>query len=176
MLQEGEVGAGDDIVKIGDGPERMTVADIDALLYLPGPFQGATGTSAPDSCTQQRLAGFVPDNAPTRTSTQTVQGNPGLANEDQTPVWPGFKQLRVAGIRNESKSVTSFILLSIEGQDLPILQPGQFIVLRLRVDPGKPPILRSYSLSDLPANDHFRISVKSESMGLGVRICARVYE
>src|SRR5215471_1157476 len=36
VLQEGEVGAGDNIVKISDGPERMTVADIDALLYLPG--------------------------------------------------------------------------------------------------------------------------------------------
>ncbi len=36
VLQEGEVGAGDDIVNIADGPERMTVAEIDALLYLPG--------------------------------------------------------------------------------------------------------------------------------------------
>src|SRR5262249_57144260 len=36
VLQEGEVGAGDDIVKVADGPERMTVAEIDALLYLPG--------------------------------------------------------------------------------------------------------------------------------------------
>src|SRR5262249_24676914 len=36
VLQEGEVGAGDDIVKVADGPERITVAEIDALLYLPG--------------------------------------------------------------------------------------------------------------------------------------------
>ena len=36
MLQEGEVGAGDDVVKTTDGPERMSVADTDALLYLPG--------------------------------------------------------------------------------------------------------------------------------------------
>ena len=36
VLQEGEVGAGDDIVKIADGPEKMSVADVDALLYLPG--------------------------------------------------------------------------------------------------------------------------------------------
>ena len=31
VLQEGEVGAGDDIVKTTDGPERISVADIDAL-------------------------------------------------------------------------------------------------------------------------------------------------
>src|SRR6201981_248527 len=36
VLQEGEVGAGDDIVKITDGPERISVTDVDALLYLPG--------------------------------------------------------------------------------------------------------------------------------------------
>ena len=51
MLQEGEVGAGDDIVKIADGPERITVAEVDALLYLPGHSQRATATRAADSCT-----------------------------------------------------------------------------------------------------------------------------
>src|SRR5271167_237873 len=36
VLGEGEVGAGDEIVRVADGPERMTVAAINALLYLPG--------------------------------------------------------------------------------------------------------------------------------------------
>ena len=36
VLAEGEVGAGDEIVKIKAGPERVTVAEINALLYLPG--------------------------------------------------------------------------------------------------------------------------------------------
>ena len=36
VLEEGEVGAGDEIVKIKAGPERVTVAEINALLYLPG--------------------------------------------------------------------------------------------------------------------------------------------
>ena len=36
VLEEGEVGSGDEIVKIAEGPERVTVAEIDALLYLPG--------------------------------------------------------------------------------------------------------------------------------------------
>ena len=36
VLEEGDVGAGDEIVKVADGPERVTVAEIDALLYLPG--------------------------------------------------------------------------------------------------------------------------------------------
>src|SRR3954452_18829695 len=35
VLQEGEVSAGDEIVKVGEAKERMTVADINALLYSP---------------------------------------------------------------------------------------------------------------------------------------------
>src|SRR4051812_48401115 len=35
VLQEGDVGAGDEIVKVGEAKERMTVAEINALLYSP---------------------------------------------------------------------------------------------------------------------------------------------
>jgi ferredoxin-NADP reductase len=58
-------------------------------------------------------------------------------------------------------------MVPIDGQPLPVAQPGQFVVLRMQVDRDKPAVLRSYSLSDLPGVDHFRISVKSESNGLG---------
>src|SRR5499433_3044626 len=37
VLEEGDVGAGDEIVKVADGPERLTIAVVDALLYFPGP-------------------------------------------------------------------------------------------------------------------------------------------
>ncbi len=35
VLKEGEVTAGDEVVKIGEAKERMTVAEINALLYSP---------------------------------------------------------------------------------------------------------------------------------------------
>ena len=35
VLEEGVVEAGDEIEKVGDRPEQLTVADIGALLYLP---------------------------------------------------------------------------------------------------------------------------------------------
>src|ERR1700745_2373601 len=35
VLREGLVGAGDEIVKVGEASERMTVAEINALLYSP---------------------------------------------------------------------------------------------------------------------------------------------
>jgi ferredoxin-NADP reductase/MOSC domain-containing protein YiiM len=177
VLQEGEVGAGDDIVKIADGPERITVAEVDALLYLPGhsreQLQRALQVPALSKGWQSSFQAMLQQDS----SSKTVAGNPGLANEEQAPAWPGFRQMRVAQIRKESDSVTSFVLVPIDRPPLPVFHAGQFVVLRLLVDADKPPILRSYSLSDLPVTDHFRISVKSELNGIGSSfLCNRARE
>ncbi|MFZ0283807.1 MAG: MOSC and FAD-binding oxidoreductase domain-containing protein [Terriglobales bacterium] len=177
VLQEGEVGAGDDIVKITDGPERISVADVDALLYLPGQtseqLQRALRVPALSKGWQTSFQAMLQQDL----ISKTAEGNPGLANEEQAPVWPGFREMRVANIHKESDNVTSFVLEPSDGQPLPLFQAGQFVVLRLLVDSGKPPILRSYSLSDLPAADHFRISVKGESNGIGSSfLCSRARE
>jgi ferredoxin-NADP reductase/MOSC domain-containing protein YiiM len=167
VLQEGEVGAGDEIVKIADGPERVTVADIDALLYLPGhareQIERALRIPALSKGWQTSFQAMLREEA----SAQTTKGNPGLAAEEPAPAWPGFRRMRVSHIHKESESVTSFSLVPVDGQSLVRAQPGQFVVLRLQVDLDKPPMLRSYSLSDLPGVDHFRISVKRESNGVG---------
>src|SRR5579863_2838207 len=171
VLQEGEVGAGDDIVKIGDGltggSERISVADVDALLYLPGHSSEQLQRALQIPALSKGWKGSFQAMLQQDSSSKTLAGNPGLANEEQAPAWPGFRQMRVAQIRKESDSVTSLILEPIDGQLLPLCQAGQFVVLRLLLDPGKPPVLRSYSLSDLPAADHLRISVKSELNGIG---------
>jgi ferredoxin-NADP reductase/MOSC domain-containing protein YiiM len=177
VLQEGEVGAGDDVVKIADGPERISVADVDALLYLPGhsseQLQRALQIPALSKGWQSSFQAMLhQDLAP-----KTTVGNPGLAYEEQASAWPGFRQMRVANINKESNSVTSLILEPIDGKPLPVCQAGQFVVLRLLVDSGKPRVLRSYSLSDLPAADHFRISVKGELNGIGSSfLCNRARE
>src|SRR6202795_526905 len=177
VLQEGEVGAGDDIVKITDGPERISVAEVDALLYLPGhsseQLQRALRIPALSKGWQSSFQAMLQQDL----SSKTMVGNPGLANEEQAPAWPGFRQMRVARIHKESDKVTSFVLEPIDGQPLPVFQAGQFVVLRLLVDPDKPPVLRSYSLSDLPGADHFRISVKNELNGIGSSfLCNRARE
>ncbi|MGA9543701.1 MAG: MOSC and FAD-binding oxidoreductase domain-containing protein [Candidatus Sulfotelmatobacter sp.] len=177
VLQEGEVGADDDIVKLADGPERITVADTDALLYLPGhsseQLQRVLRIPALGKGWQGSFQAMLQEDL----SPKTAVGNPGLADEEQAPAWPGFRQMRVANIHKESDSVTSIILSPIDGQTLPVFQAGQFVVLRLLVDPGKPPVLRSYSLSDLPATDYLRISIKSELNGIGSSfLCNHVRE
>ena len=167
VLQEGEVGAGDDIVKVADGPQRVTVADMDALLYLPGhsreQVERALRIPALSKGWQLSFEAMLRQES----NAQTVDGNPGLATEERAPAWPGVRPMRVSHIQEESNSVTSFVLVPVEGQSLVTAQPGQFVVLRLRVNPDQPPVLRSYSLSDLPGVDHFRISVKRESNGVG---------
>ena len=177
VLQEGEVGAGDDIVKIADGPERITVAEVDGLLYLPGhsrkELQRALRVPALSKGWQELFHAMLEQDL----SSKTGLGNPGLAYEEQAPAWPGFRQMRVASIHKESDSVTSFVLTPVDGRPLGIFQAGQFVVLRLLVDPSKPSVLRSYSLSDLPVTDHLRISVKSELNGIGSSfLCNRTRE
>ena len=177
VLQEGEVGAGDDIVKLADGPDRIAVAEIDALLYLPGHsrehLQRALRVPALSKGWQSSFQAMLQQDS----SSKTVAGNPGLAYEEQAPAWPGFRHMRVAQIRKESDSVTSFVLVPSDGQPLSVFQAGQFVVLRLLVDPDKPPVLRSYSLSDLSGVDHFRISVKRELNGIGSSfLCNRARE
>jgi ferredoxin-NADP reductase/MOSC domain-containing protein YiiM/ferredoxin len=167
VLQEGEVGANDDIVKIADGPERFSVADVDALLYLPGHTNEQLQRVLKIPALSKGWQGSFQAMLEQDLNSKTTVGNPGLASEEQPPAWPGFRQMRVANIRKECDSVTSFVLTAIGAQPLPVFQAGQFVVLRLPVDPGKAPVLRSYSLSDLPKADHFRISVKSELNGVG---------
>src|SRR5271170_5987160 len=127
VLQEGEVGAGDDIVKIADGPERMSVAEVDALLYLPGhsreQLQRVLQIPALSKGWQSSFQAMLQQDLSSKTSV----GNPGLAYEEQAPAWSGFRQMRVANIHKESDSVTSFLLSPLDGQSLPLFRAGQFV-------------------------------------------------
>jgi len=168
VLQEGEVEAGDEIVKVADGPERMTVAEISALLYLPGhsrqQLERALRIPALSPGWRASFQALLQNEA----SGSPMTGNPGLsAGAGGPPAWAGFRPLRVSRIDRESRSVVSLLLAPVDGRPLIPAEPGQFVVLRLRPNPGAPPVLRSYSLSDAPSTDHYRVSIKQESNGVG---------
>ncbi len=59
VLTEGRVEAGDEIVKVASGPEGMTVAEIDALLYLPGHPRERLARRAAHPRAQPGLAGVL---------------------------------------------------------------------------------------------------------------------
>jgi ferredoxin-NADP reductase/MOSC domain-containing protein YiiM len=166
VLEEGEVAAGDEIIKVTEGPERMSVADINALLYLPGHSRQqlvrALRIPALSVGWQSSLRALLD-----REYTQGIAtGNPGLASASgPPPAWDGFRPVRVSRIDRESSSVNSFVLEPADGLPLVAALPGQFVVLRLQPDVQAPPLLRSYSLSAAPSSDRYRVSVKREENG-----------
>ncbi len=167
VLEEGEVGAGDEIVKVAEGPERLTVAAIDALLYLPGPAKEELERAL-------RIPALSPGwkssfEALLRQMTQpgSRTGNAGLTSPEQmVTAAPGFRPLKVARMDRESSSVVSLVLEPVDGRPLTVPLPGQFVVLRLRPQADAPPVLRSYSLSDLPDAGRYRITIKEEPHGI----------
>src|SRR5262245_11849352 len=170
VLREGRVQAGDEIVKIAAGPEAMSVAEIDALLYLPG-HDGARIAAA------LRIPALSPG---WKTSLQALldqaaggggAGNPGLTDAAAAPppAWPGFRPLRVVRIESESTNVRSLVLADPAGAPVPAALAGQFLTVRLPGDAGAAPLIRSYSLSGRPGAAEYRISVKEEAQGAGSR-------
>jgi len=166
VLQEGEVEAGNAIVKVADGPEHLTVEEIDAMLYL--------GRHSREQLERAlRLPALSPGWRASfqalleqALSEKTASGNPGLAPASgPPPAWSGFRPMRVSHMERESRSIVSLVFESADEHPLAAALPGQFVVLRLRPKPDSPPLLRNYSLSDAPSADHYRVSVKQEVNG-----------
>ena len=169
VLREGLVQAGDDIVKIASGPEAMTVAEVDALLYLPGHPRARVERALripalPAGWRNSFRAMLGQADAP-----DGAGGNAGLTAVSPPPAWPGFRPLVVTAIERESESVVSVYLADPQGAAVPPALPGQFLTLRLMAGDGPQPLLRSYSLSGAPGSDTYRISVKREPHGTGSR-------
>src|SRR5215469_2770786 len=132
VLDEGDVGAGDEIVKVADGAERLTVAEIDALLYLPGHARQLLERSLRIPALSPGWKGSFQALLDQEVS-QASKGNAGITSAaGPPPKWLGFRPLRVARVERESSSVVSLSFDSIDGMPLPPTQPGQFLVLRFR--------------------------------------------
>ena len=175
VLQEGEVGAGDPIVKVAEGPERMTIEQINALLYLPGhprsQLERALRIRALPAGWRASFEALLRGGEGQVGAT----GNAGLSTAALTATTPGFFPLRVARIDRESLDVLSFSLEAADDRPLATPLPGQFIVLRLRPEPSGPPLYRSYSLSGPPSAERYRVSVKIEPDGrAGMYLKSRV--
>src|ERR1700733_15016752 len=164
VLEEGEVGVGDEIVKVVDGPERITVAGIDALLYLPNVSREQLERSLRVPALSQGWKTSLKAIAEQKTS---EGGNRGLtASSGPPPAWPGFRPLRVATLKREAAEVVSLSIEQTDGAPLPAALPGQFLVLRLHTTPNGPMLLRNYSMSGMPGAATYRVSVERETNGV----------
>jgi ferredoxin-NADP reductase/MOSC domain-containing protein YiiM len=165
VLEEGEVESGAEITQVASGPERMSVSEISALLYMPGhprdrleralripSLSAGWRRSFEALLTQQREGG-------------TTMGNAGLTTASgQPPAWHGFRPFRVSRKVRESGNVISLVLDPADGQSVAAALPGQFVVLRLG-PASAPALMRSYSLSGEPGASYYRVSVKREAHG-----------
>jgi ferredoxin-NADP reductase/MOSC domain-containing protein YiiM/ferredoxin len=154
VLEEGQVEAGDEIVKEADGAERLTVSQVDGLLYLPRKSRALLERALRIPALSEGWQGSF------RELLAKAEGQDAAA-----PAWSGFQPLRVADIRRESGSITSFLLEPTSDGASPMAIAGQYLTVRLRPNPDEPPLVRSYSLSEVPSERGYRISVKREGIG-----------
>lgn len=161
VLKEGYVRAGDDIVLTRRGRHELTVADVDALLYLPN-----------RDIEQLRQIVDVPALSPgwMQSFNEMLAEPEALPTSQAPPIgvepgWSGFRPLRVGAVHRESPQVTSFRLESEDHSPLPRPLAGQYLTVRIP-EAGSPTPVRSYSLSGDPGSMDYRISVKREDQGL----------
>ncbi len=165
VLREGDVGAGDNIVKVDEAAERMTVAEINALLYSPNhprdQLERALRIQALSPGWRASFEALLRSHGATGAG-----GNVGLAPAAAAhPATPGFHPLSVTAIDHESADVLSVTMQRLDGQPLQAPLPGQYVVLRLQPAADSPALLRSYSLSGPLSTERYRISVKMEPNG-----------
>jgi ferredoxin-NADP reductase/MOSC domain-containing protein YiiM/ferredoxin len=161
VIEEGDVEAGDDILKLSSGAEQMTVADVDGLLYLPGHTrQGLLRALRIPALSPGWQGSFR-----ALLNEEPGSGNAGLAVASPPPAWPGFRELAVTAITHESDSAISLRLEDPTGTPLPAARPGQYLTVRVRPDKGQRALLRNYSLSGPPGAGYYRITVKRERDG-----------
>jgi ferredoxin-NADP reductase/MOSC domain-containing protein YiiM len=166
VLTEGEVRPGDEIVQVSSGPERMTVAEIDALLYLPGHTRHQLVRALRIPALSPGWRGSFQAMLEQQDGAAGGTGNAGLTTAaGPPPHWPGFRPLTVTTVDRESETVFSLRLADPAGAPLPAAPPGQFLTLRLYPERPPRPVLRSYSLSGRPGAAEYRISVKLEPFG-----------
>ncbi|WP_410635506.1 MOSC domain-containing protein [Amycolatopsis sp. cmx-4-83] len=145
VITEGHVEAGDEIVRTRTGRHELSVAAIDALLYLPDRDPEVV-----------RQALDIPALSP------GWQGSfRDLLAAPAPRVQRGFRPLRVTRVVPESSTVTSIHLAA--DSPLPRAEPGQYVTLRVP-GAGDPAPVRSYSLSAAPSEREYRISVKRDGV------------
>ena len=162
VITEGRIQAGDQIVKTATGPGMLSVADTDALLYLPHRDRAKLRVALQIPALSPGWQGSFRDllAGPEDGGTASAGGT-----EPAPPAWPAFRKLRVTKVVRESDNVSSFYLTAADGAALPAACAGQYLTLRVS-GAGQPAPVRSYSLSSDPEGGTYRISVKREPHGV----------
>lgn len=149
VLEEGEVGAGDAIERVSLDPRGMTVRDVSNLLY----FNKTNLEAAQKALSIPALSQGWKESFEER-----------LAKADASAeTQPGLRDFVVDRKVPESSTITSFYLVPEDGAPLADFLPGQFLTFELSIPGVAEPVIRTYSLSDSPNPEYYRVSIKREA-------------
>ena len=149
VLEEGEIGAGDDIELVERDKGASTIAEfIRVYLYEshePASLKRVLASKELSEPWREYLEKMLKKAEP-------VKGPRG---------WEGFRAFIVESKVPETETITSFYLKPEDGDSLPPYMPGQFLTFRLNMPEHPTPVMRTYSLSDSPNHqDYYRVSIK----------------
>ena len=143
VIEEGGLQAGDRITCVARGPAGVTVAAVDALLYLPDPaiadLRRALTADALSKGWRESLATL-------------------LAEAEGHATAPAFRPMRIGEAIEETADVRSLVLAPDDGDAPWSFEPGQSVTLRFAVESGAC-VERTYSISGR-RDGNLRISVK----------------
>ena len=165
VLVEGSIGADDRIELVSKNDLKMSVVDVDQLLYLgKHPIEDLERALSIGALSEEWKGSFRELLLAQREG--RLVGNPGLTQDTSKEPWQGFKQLVVLSNVRETSDVRSIVLGALDAQALPNFFAGQHLVLKAVTAEGKS-LIRTYSLSSSPNGGTFRISIKREAGGVG---------
>lgn len=167
VIQEGEVGTGDVIEKIATGDEKMSIAEIDGLLYLKDHPKDKLQRALKIPALSQAWKGSFRDLLDAALQ-GVAKGNAGLSGPSAASLaWTGFRPFVVQRTRMECEGVRSFELSPEDGTRVPGFLPGQHIAVRMHPAEDEVPLIRMYSLCGPQDASSLRIAVKREANGAG---------
>ncbi|WPU94833.1 MOSC and FAD-binding oxidoreductase domain-containing protein [Mucilaginibacter sabulilitoris] len=166
VIREGEIAAGDLIKKIADGPGKMSIADVDSLLYSKNhpteELVRAINIPALSDGWRQSFQDLLKSS-----QAGIAEGNTGLSGVNGRPLaWAGYRQFVIADSHLETTDIKSFELRPADGKSLASFLPGQHIAIRIPAGRGKALLTRMFSLCGPAGGDRYRIAVKREKDGL----------
>lgn len=148
VLEEGQIGAGDPIEQVESNRLGLTVLRASNLMYFDK-----------DDLDGVRTALQIPALAPGwRRTFEERLAKSQVASHTREP----YRTLVAYRKVRESENITSFYFRSADEQPLAPFLPGQFLPLRLEIPGQYRSLLRTYSLSDSPDKDYYRLTIKRE--------------
>jgi ferredoxin-NADP reductase len=89
--------------------------------------------------------------------------------------WKDWRDFVVVRKVKESEEITSFYLKPVDGEAIPLFQPGQFLTIKLEIPGQSRSVIRTYSLSDYAEPcEYYRLSIKRESAPQGLDVPAGI--